>query len=201
MSTFPPTPITVLAAIDFSEASDLVVEHALAMARHADAHEIHFLHVRPIPSDEAGREARQIEFEEWLDARVRNNGSVPYTIKVVAHEAYGDAADVIVEMAGDLLASAVIVGTHGRKGFQRMVMGSVAESVVRNAGCPVLVVRPQMHREPAARIEPPCPRCVERRAQSGGEQLWCEQHSEKHGRRHTYYNTRLETWVNQRLTL
>jgi nucleotide-binding universal stress UspA family protein len=201
MSTFPPTPITVLAAIDFSEASDLVVEHALAMARQADAHEIHFLHVRPIPSDEADREARQIEFEQWLDARVRDNGSVPYTIKVVAHEAYGDAADVIVEMAGDLLASAVVVGTHGRKGLQRMVMGSVAESVVRNAGCPVLVARPQMHREPAARIEPPCPQCVERRAQSGGEQLWCEQHSEKHGRRHTYYNTRLETWVNQRITL
>lgn len=201
MSTLPATPTTVLAAIDFSNASDLVVEHALAMARQANAHEVHFLHVRPIPRDEAEREGPQIEFEEWLDARVRDSGSVPYTIKVVAHEAYGNAADVIVEMAGDLLASAVIVGTHGRKGFQRMVMGSVAESVVRNAGCPVLVVRPQMHNQPAPRIEPPCPRCVERRLESGGEQLWCEQHSEKHGRRHTYYNTRLDTWVNQRITL
>jgi nucleotide-binding universal stress UspA family protein len=201
MSTLPSTPVTVLAAIDFSEASNLVVEHALAMARQTDAHEIHFLHVRPIPSDEADTHARQIEFEEWLDARVRDNGSVPYTVKVVAHEAYGDAADVIVEMAGDLLASTVVVGTHGRKGFERMVMGSVAEPVVRNAGCPVLVVRPQMHNQPAPCIEPPCSRCVERRAQSGGEQLWCEQHSEKHGRRHTYYNTRLETWVNQRITL
>jgi hypothetical protein len=36
---------------------------------------------------------------------------------------------------------------------------------------------------------------------SGGEQLWCEQHSEKHGRHHTYYNTRLDTWVSQRITL
>lgn len=201
MSTLPTTPTTVLAAIDFSEASDLVVEQALAMARQANAHEIHFLHVRPSAPDEAESDGRQAEFEEWLDARVRNNSSVPYTIKVVAHEASGNPADVIVEMAGDLLASAVIVGTHGRKGLQRMVMGSVAESVVRKAGCPVLVARPQMHNQPAPSIEPPCPRCVERRLQSGGEQLWCEQHGEKHGRRHTYYNTRLDTWVSHRITL
>lgn len=201
MSTPPATPTTVLAAIDFSEVSDLVVEHALVMARQTNAHELHFLHVRPAPADDADVEGHQAEFEEWLDARVRNSGSVPYTVKVLAHQASGNPADVIVEMAGELLAAAVIVGTHGRKGFQRIVMGSVAESVVRNAGCPVLVVRPQMHEQPAPRIEPPCPRCVERRAATGGEQLWCEQHSEKHGRRHTYYNTRLDSWVSHRITL
>jgi nucleotide-binding universal stress UspA family protein len=201
MSTRPVPPITVLAAIDFSEASDLVVENALAMARQLMAREIHFLNVRIPTDDDAEREARQAEFQEWLDARVRSNGSVPHTVKVVAHEALGNPADVIVEMAGDLLASAVIVGTHGRKGFQRMMLGSVAESVVRNAGCPVLVVRPQMHDQPVPRIEPPCPRCLETRAASSGEHMWCEQHTEKHGRRHTYYNTRLASWVSQRITL
>jgi len=201
MSTLPATPITVLAAIDFSEASDLVVEQAVAVARQTNAHELHFLHVRPAPRDEADLEGPQAEFEEWLDARVSSSSSVPHTVRVIAHQASGNPADVIVEMAGDLLASAVVVGTHGRKGFQRMVMGSVAESVVRNAGCPVLVARPLMHDQPAPRIEPPCPRCVERRTETGGEQLWCEQHSEKHGRRHTYYNTRLDTWVSQRVTL
>lgn len=200
MSTLPATPITVLAAIDFSEVSDLVVEHALAMARQLDAREVHFLHVRPAPREEADAEGQQAEFEAWLDARVRG-GAEPYAPKVVAHQASGNPADVIVEMAGELLASAVIVGTHGRKGLQRMVMGSVAESVVRSAGCPVLVTRPIMHQQPIPRIEPPCPRCVQQRAESRGEQLWCEQHSEKHGRRHTYYNTRLETWVNRRITL
>jgi nucleotide-binding universal stress UspA family protein len=200
MPTRPAPPITVLAAIDFSEASDLVVEHAFAMAKQLTAREIHFLNVR-IPADDASdREARQLEFQEWLDARVRSNGSLPQTIKVVAHEAIGKPAEVIVEMAGDLLASAVVVGTHGRKGFQRMVLGSVAETVVRNAGCPVLVVRPQMHDRPVPRIEPPCSRCLETRAASGGEHMWCEQHREKHGRRHTYYNTRLDSWVNQRIT-
>ena len=201
MSTLPATPITVLAAIDFSEASDLVVEQALGMARQTNAQELHFLHVRPTPKDESDVEGQHSEFEAWLDARVQSNGALPHTVKVVAHEAKGNPAHVIVEMASDLLASAVIVGTHGRKGLQRMVMGSVAESVVRSAGCPVLVVRPMLHDQPAPRIEPPCPQCVERRAETAGAELWCEQHNEKHGRRHTYYNTRLDSWVNHRITL
>jgi nucleotide-binding universal stress UspA family protein len=201
MSRLAATPTTLLAAVDFSPASDLVVEHAVAMAKQSNAHELHFLHVRSTTGDDVEIAGRQTEFAEWLDARVRKSGSLPPDVKVVAHEARGNPADVIVDMAGDLLASAVIVGTHGRKGFQRMVMGSVAETVVRNAGCPVLVARPLMHHQPAPRIEPPCPRCVERRVATHGDQLWCEQHSEKHGRRHTYYNPRLDTWVNQRITL
>jgi nucleotide-binding universal stress UspA family protein len=199
MSTLPATPITILAAIDFSETSSLVVEHALDTARRTKAEEIHFLHVRTTDRDET--ELEGAELQEWIAARVHGADGVPNTVKVVAHEACGNPADVIVEMASDLLAAAVIVGTHGRKGFQRMLLGSVAEAVVRNAGCPVLVVRPIMHQEPGPRIEPPCPRCVETRITTGGRELWCEQHTEKHGRRHTYYNTRLSTWVNQRITL
>jgi nucleotide-binding universal stress UspA family protein len=199
MSTLPATPITILAAIDFSETSSLVVEHALDTARRTKAEEIHFLHVSTTDRDET--ELEGAELREWIAARVPGVDGVPHTVKVVAHEASGNPADVIVEMASDLLAAVVVVGTHGRKGLQRMLLGSVAEAVVRKAGCPVLVVRPMMHQEPVPRIEPPCPRCVERRITTGGRELWCEQHAEKHGRRHTYYNTRLSTWVNQRITL
>jgi nucleotide-binding universal stress UspA family protein len=201
MATHPTTPISVLCAIDFSETSSLVLQHAVATARQVRAEEIHFLHVRTSARSEDDLDGPRAELENWLSARIHGVDGVPDTVKVVAHEATGNPADVIVEMASDLLASVVVVGTHGRKGMQRMVMGSVAEAVVRNAGCPVLVVRPLMHEQPVPRIEPPCPRCVETRVESGGKQLWCAQHSEKHGRRHTYYNTRHETWVNQRITL
>jgi nucleotide-binding universal stress UspA family protein len=201
MSTFPATPITVLAAIDFSETSSLAVQQAVEMARRTKAEEIHFLHVRTANRDEAELEGGRAELEAWIAARVSGVDGVPHTVKIIAHEASGNAADVIVEMASDLLAAVVVVGTHGRKGVQRMLLGSVAEAVVRNAGCPVLVVRPQTHQEPVPRIEPPCRRCVETRTQTAGQDLWCEQHAEKHGRRHTYYNTRLSTWVNQRITL
>jgi nucleotide-binding universal stress UspA family protein len=201
MTTLPATPISILAAIDFSESSSLVVQHAVEAARRMKAAEIHFLHVRTIDEDEAALEGRRAEFEEWLSARLQGADGVAQTVKVVAHEASGPPADVIIETASDLLTNLVVVGTHGRTGLSRMVLGSVAEAVVRNAGCPVLVVRPQMHEQRVPRIEPPCPRCVETRTKSEGSEFWCEQHTEKHGRRHTYYNTRHQTWVNQRITL
>jgi nucleotide-binding universal stress UspA family protein len=201
MTTLPATPISVLAAIDFSGSSSLVVQHAVDTARQMKAEEIHFLHVRTIDEDEAALEGARAELEEWLAARLQGADGVPETVKVVAHEASGNPADVIIETASDLLTNLVIVGTHGRTGLSRMVLGSVAEAVVRSAGCPVLVVRPQMHEQRAPSIEPPCPRCVETRSKSKGSELWCEQHTEKHGRRHTYFNTRHQTWVNQRITL
>jgi nucleotide-binding universal stress UspA family protein len=201
MSTRPTTPIRVLAAIDFSDTSSLVVQHAVEAARQVSASEIHFLHVRTARAHEDEIEGVRAELEEWLAARLQGADGVPHTIKVVAHVATGNPAEVIVETAGDLIATALVVGTHGRKGLQRMVMGSVAEAVVRNAGCSVHVVRPQMHDQAVPHIEPPCRRCVETRAKSGGQELWCEQHAEKHGRRHTYYNTRHATWVNQRISL
>jgi nucleotide-binding universal stress UspA family protein len=200
MVTLQTTPPTILAAIDYSETSSLVVQQAVELARQKDVGELHFLHVKEgSDDDEEGREARQAELQEWLEARMKGAEGVPYTVKVVAHEANGHAATVILEMASDLLADVVVVGTHGRKGMQRLLLGSVAETVVRNCGCPVLVVRAKSHEHAATQIEPPCPRCVEARIQSKGEVLWCEQHLEKHGRRHTYYNTRLSTWVSQRI--
>ena len=54
-------------------------------------------------------------------------------------------ADAIVKYAKDVRADVIVVGTHGRSGVSRLLMGSVAEHVVRNAPCPVLVVRPREH--------------------------------------------------------
>ena len=202
MSTLPATPITILGAIDYSDTSDLVIQHAVEMARQKRADEIHFLHVHPAKSwQDVDDDAKRVELEEWLGTHLSEAESSPRAVRIVAHEAGGNAAEVIVEMASDLLASVIVIGTHGRRSVQRMLMGSVADAVVRNAGCPVFVVRPELHHQPVARIEPPCAACVEMRVQSNGEVLWCEDHSAKHGRRHTYYNTRLSSWISQRLTL
>jgi nucleotide-binding universal stress UspA family protein len=53
----------------------------------------------------------------------------------------GDPRDTIVDAAGAIGAELIVMGTHGRRGLQRMVMGSVAEDVIRRAPCPVLAVR------------------------------------------------------------
>jgi nucleotide-binding universal stress UspA family protein len=201
MTTARPTPNTILAAIDYSATSSLVVDQTLELAHGKQPVELHFLHVNQgDPNDDEEQESLRAELHEWLTARLKRGDTVQDTTKVVVHEAAGHAADVIVEMASDLLADAVVVGTHGRRGVQRMVLGSVSEAVVRNCGCPVFVVRPKAHHEALPKIEPPCSRCVETRTRTGGEQLWCEQHGEKHGRRHTYFNTRLSSWVSHRIT-
>jgi nucleotide-binding universal stress UspA family protein len=201
MATTPVLPITILAAIDYTEHSSLVVQFAVDIARQQKAQRVDFVHVRQANVDDEAREATRAELEAWISARLEDTNGLPYTGKAVVHEEGGNPAEVIVSMASDLNASVVVVGTHGRKGLQRMLMGSVAEAVVRNAGCPVLVVRPVSHTQAAPSIEPPCPRCVEVQEQTQGAQLWCEQHDEKHGRRHTYYDGRHQTWVSQRITL
>lgn len=202
MTVITQTPITLLAAVDYSELSPVVIAYAMDLMRQNLAGEVHFLHVSSEPSrDNAQAVQRSSELLGWLGERLKELERVPESVKIIAHEGAGDPAKVIVQTASDLLADVIVVGTRGRKGVQRMMLGSTAESVVRHAGCPVLVARPKSHEHPLPEIEAPCPRCLEVRRASGGAEVWCQQHAERHGRRHTYYDTRAGSWVNSRLVL
>lgn len=53
----------------------------------------------------------------------------------------GDAGEVILRLADKEQASMIVMGTHGRKGFGRVMLGSVAEYVIRRAKCPVITVK------------------------------------------------------------
>lgn len=53
----------------------------------------------------------------------------------------GDARDVILQAATDVHADLIVIGTHGRRGLSRLLLGSVAEHILRRAPCPVLTVR------------------------------------------------------------
>jgi len=108
----------------------------------------------------------------------------------ICHEAKGTPEHVIVEMASDLRAQIVVVGIQSREAAPQRRIGSVAQAVVRDAGCPVLVVRPIQPDARAPHLEPACPQCLDTRSRSHGETLWCEQHREKHGRCHIHFNPR-----------
>lgn len=62
-------------------------------------------------------------------------------VDAVAQIRTGVPAESIVEAAREAKAELIVVGTHGRTGFERLVLGSVAERVVREAPCPVLTVK------------------------------------------------------------
>jgi len=61
------------------------------------------------------------------------------------HNLAGDPAEEIVRTAARVQADVIVLATHGRTGIKRLLLGSVAEKVVRYAGCPVFVMRDKHH--------------------------------------------------------
>jgi nucleotide-binding universal stress UspA family protein len=89
----------------------------------------------PTPIVDAERQA-VIEYLDGISARLREHG-----ITVTTEHPQGSAEDMIVERAAALSVDLVMMTTHGRSGLGRMFFGSVADSVLRHAACPVLLVR------------------------------------------------------------
>jgi nucleotide-binding universal stress UspA family protein len=197
-------PYVIVVGVDYSETGELALTKALELAAEQRRAEVHVLNVMPLnlpllaPEVAAGAVSASIqEAASRITAHVekraaafrqgRTDDDALSGIRIVAHLRTDSPAFEVAQLAADLEADLVVVGTHGRRALARMLVGSVAELTVRLAPCPVLVVRPKARPAPIPTIEPPCPRCVEERAASGGKELWCAQHRERHGQRHTYH--------------
>ncbi|HEX6275453.1 MAG TPA: universal stress protein [Polyangiaceae bacterium] len=198
-------PYVIVVGIDYSETAELALDKALELAAERPGAEVHVVHVLatnlPALSPElavinAGVTLPTLEeaaerLESYVAGKVlafgaAYSGPARTAPRVVPHLRVDVPTSEIAELAIDLEADLVIVGTHGRRGLARLTMGSVAEATVRLSPCPVLVMRPKASPSIPA-IEPPCARCVEARNASEGREYWCEQHRERHGQRHTYH--------------
>ena len=136
------TPKNILVPTDFTACSTLAVERTFALADKLGA-KVHLLHVYSIegmPDDTMlllG--AREIEADAVRKLYALAEGAGPKAGQLLAR--LGDPARTIVEVAEELGADAIMMGTHGRRGFARMFLGSVAAAVLRTARCTVMVVR------------------------------------------------------------
>lgn len=136
-----------LLPVDFSESSQLCVSTAVALAQSNDA-ELFLLHVEepqsvitagggvaaypiPMPATEE-MEAQLKEIDPGDDVRCSR------------HMALGAASSEIAKFAEENDIGMIVMGTHGRTGLSRLLMGSVAEAVVRKAPCPVLTLKQPM---------------------------------------------------------
>lgn len=124
----------------------------------------------------------------YLDAQLASLPELAEAhVRVFGHVLVDTPSVGITRLASELEADQVVIGTHGLHGVARWLLGSVAEGVIRQARCPVLVVPPEPGKLEVPAIEPACPRCLAARQASAGAEMWCEQHRERHGRRHTYF--------------
>jgi hypothetical protein len=113
--------------------------------------------------------------------------------KVGIHLRSGEATDEITQLAEEIRADLVVVGSGGKgPHLKSWLVGSTAERLVSSARFPVLLAGPRHasveSHEPT--IEPPCPDCLSARAKSDGTTWWCERHSHHTARAHTYSYTR-----------
>jgi len=140
---------TILCAVDLSEFSRPVLAHAAALSRWYRA-EVKVLHVFAAVMPPATLGA----YPGWMLEVPEARGSIaselqsllePFTrdgVPIDLHTAEGSAAIEIVRYASELQADLLVMGTHGRAGVDRFVLGSVTEKVLRKAPCPVLTLPP-----------------------------------------------------------
>ncbi len=140
----------ILCPIDFSDTSRWGMQEALEIARRHGA-VVHLLHVLEEPWP--GARGDPIAPHEFLN-RARESAGADLAAwkkeaeelapgKVVAELLGGHPATEIARVARGGEFDLVVMGTHGRRGLRRLVVGSVTEEVIRSAPCSVLVVRPR----------------------------------------------------------
>lgn len=137
---------TVLCPIDFSEASYHAAEYALRFAQQANGKLI-LAHILHNPSTEFFHEAGHVI--SWDTAKARA-GALLDEAKAKRFGSFGgidtvvdagDPHDLVVRLARSRKVDLIVVATHGRTGLDHVLMGSVAEKIIRHAPCPVFVVR------------------------------------------------------------
>lgn len=136
----------ILCATDFSDASKNALRYANEFARSMDATVVilHIVEPRPITTDMS---VAYIPIETDLEKAAEDD-----LAQLVVDEKYkgitatrivliGEASEMILQQAKTQDVDLIILGSHGRSGLSRLLMGSVAEAVVRKAPCPVLIVK------------------------------------------------------------
>lgn len=138
----------ILCATDFSHSAQTALPVACSLARDYRATLI-FMHVRPSPVTVVGEfgamPPEPPEPVESLKAKLRQCVPSDFTGAVEYEVQDGNAAEEILKTAQKRHCDLIVLGTHGRSGLRRLLVGSVAETILRKADCPVLTIKPMAH--------------------------------------------------------
>lgn len=133
----------VIVPVDFSHTDDTTLEYAASLAKEKNG-QLMVVHVQEVPRAYGGEmyygipEPSVDELSDMLRDVKPSDTAIPVQYTLLS----GDPAYAIVQFAKDEGADLIVISSHGRTGFLRALMGSVAEAIVRKAHCPVLVCKP-----------------------------------------------------------
>lgn len=142
----------ILVPIDFSPSSRAALEYALFLAAPLGA-ELEALHVwepqgyvgpdalalLPVGTGQPGWDQTRADVQREVEQLLAKAGARPRTAAVRVEA--GEPSDTILRLAREGGADLIVMGTHGRTGLARLLIGSVAEAVLRRSSCPVLTIR------------------------------------------------------------
>lgn len=167
----------ILHATDFSEPADHAFRLACSLARDHGAKLVilhvfappypvvgEMIYVPPMPSPEGADEYQRSELRSKLEQMKAAHANLDIECRLDV----GNVALAILDTAQQMPADLIVLGTHGRTGLGRLLMGSVAEEVVRKASCSVLTVKAPSPHAHASTGE------AERHAAAAGEAVWMD---------------------------
>jgi nucleotide-binding universal stress UspA family protein len=148
-------PVQVVVAYDFSPSSEQALRAAIDLAARETHHVLHIAgildphdrvtigEIHELPTYETAEKIQKLIAEHTAAAFAGRptHGDVQFHV----HARIGKAAHEILELAQDVGADLIYIGSHGKSGVERLLLGSVSERVAREAKCPVMVVRPKTY--------------------------------------------------------
>lgn len=145
-------PYRMVVGVDFDTPGDDAIAEALHIARERTDAEIHLVHVVKLAGDDARsldraaddmeRDAQRMR-ERIADVSAKIFPEERWEQDLVYHVRLGDPATALMQVAVDYEARLIIVGTHARRGLERLLLGSVTQRLIQVARLPVLVARPR----------------------------------------------------------
>jgi nucleotide-binding universal stress UspA family protein len=142
--------VQVVIAYDFSLSADHALQRAVEVACRAPQHVLHVVSAIDARHGLAVMPTRHVDWEyaEKVQAMLAERVKIAFAgrpsvseVQFFVHARIGKPADEILRLCKDVAADLVFIGSHGATGLERLVLGSVSERVVREAKCPVMVVR------------------------------------------------------------
>jgi nucleotide-binding universal stress UspA family protein len=141
-------PEVILVAVDTSNGAKRVVAVGARLARAFPGAALHVIHVfRTSRFDRAHAGAPVVnpdalaDAKEHLEYHVRS-ARLQCRNNVTGHFVVGDPTGEVLRVRSEIRADMLIIGTHDHSGFERLLLGSIADNLMRKAGCSVVVVRP-----------------------------------------------------------